>query len=109
MVEVVNGRDMREAGAKYKEDARRMKKELEEWDKEKPTGLKESDNVIEDAIEDPTFALDMIMEKFKLNSDSEDDEQGKIAKVIKKNELITIKEKANKRITDKKINEFEQV
>ena len=51
----------------------------------------------------------MIMEKFKLNSDSEDDEQGKIAKVIKKNELITIKEKANKRITDKKINEFEQV
>ena len=55
MIEVVNGRDMREAGAKYKEDARRMKKELEEWDKEKPVGLKESDEIIADAIEDPTF------------------------------------------------------
>ena len=55
MIEVVNGRDVKEAGARYKEDARRMAKELEQWDKEKPTGLSESDNVIADAIEDPTF------------------------------------------------------
>ena len=43
MIEVVNGRDMREAGAKYKEDARKMQKQLDEWDKERPTGLTESD------------------------------------------------------------------
>ena len=74
MIEVVNGRDMQESGARYKVDARRMQKELEEWDKERPTVLKESDDIIADAIEDPAFKLNQIMEKFKLDSDSEDDE-----------------------------------
>ena len=107
-IEVINRRDVNEAGARYKEEARKMAKELEEWDKERPTGYTETDNLIADAIEDPTFELDAIMEKFKLKEDSDDDEDGKISKVIKKNELITIKDKANKRITDKKINEFEK-
>ena len=49
------------------------------------------------------------MARFKLEVQSDDEEDEKIAKIMKKNELITIKDKANKRITDKKISEFEQV
>ena len=108
-LEVVNRRDVQEAGARYKQDARRMKKELDEWEKLRPAGYKESDNLIADAIEDPAFELDMIMKRFKLEADSDDDEEAKIARVMKKNELITIKDTANKRITDKKIDEFEKV
>ena len=107
-IEVVNRRDVREAGARHKELAREVKKELEEWDNERPKGLSETDNIIADAIEDPTFELDAIMEKFRMGDD-DDEEEEKINKAIKKNELMTIKEKANKRITDKKINEFEKV
>ena len=74
-IEVVNGRDCREVGIKYKEETRHIQKELEEWDKEKPKGLTESENIIQDAIEDPTFELDAIMAKFKLADDSDDGEE----------------------------------
>ena len=94
-LEVFNARDIQEAGTKFREDSRRIRKELEEWDKARPSGYTEADNVIADAIEDPTFELDMIMSKFKLEVHSDDEEEEKIAKIMKKNELITIKDKAN--------------
>ena len=109
MIEVFNNKVVNDAGAKYKIETRKIKKELDEWDKNRPTGLQESDEIIADAIEDPTFKLDQIIAKFKLDPESDEEEESKLNKLVKKNELISIKDKANKKITEKKISDFEKV
>ena len=109
MIEVFNNKVVNDAGAKYKIETRKIQKELDEWDKNRPTGLQESDEIIADAIEDPTFKLDQIIAKFKLDPESDEEEESKLNKLVKKNELISIKDKANKKITEKKISDFEKV
>ena len=109
MIEVFNNKILNEAGAKYKLETRKLQKELDEWDKERPTGLQEADEILADAIEDPTFKLDQIIAKYKLDPEEDEEEESKLNKLVKKNELISIKDKANKKITEKKISDFERV
>ena len=109
MIEVLNNKTINEAGAKYKIETRKIQKELDEWDKNRPEGFTETDEIIADAIEDPTFKLDQIIARYKLDPESDEEEEQKVNKLVKKNEMISIKDRANKKITDKKILDFEKV
>ena len=109
MIEVLNNKILNDAGAKYKIETRKLQKELDEWDSNRPTGFQESDEILADAIEDPTFKLDQIIAKYKLDPEEDEEEESKLNKLVKKNELISTKDKANRKITEKKISDFEKV
>ena len=74
---------------------------LNDWDKNRLEGFTENNEIIADAIEDTTFKLDQIIARYKLDPESDEEEEQKVNKLVKKNEMISIKDRANKKITDK--------